>query len=41
MSEESSSISVKYFVSRFLILLAVSLFVGLGGFFSHEIGAHV
>ena len=34
MSEESSSISVKYFVSRFLILLAVSLFVGLGGFYN-------
>ena len=40
MSEESSSISVKYFVSRFLILLAVSLAVGLGGFFSHALQSH-
>ena len=40
MSEESSSISVKYFVSRFLILLAVSLTVGLGGFFSHALESH-
>ena len=40
MSEESSSISVKYFVSRFLILLAVSLTVGLGGFFSHTLESH-
>ena len=40
MSEESSSISVKYFVSRFLILLAVSLIVGVGGFFSGALLSH-